>query len=73
MFLTRSGEILVNEIAPRPPTVVTKQSKAILLRQYEQHLRAIPWSSVRFHKITRPSVMVNLLEKKAMEMLSMKV
>ncbi|REK08019.1 MAG: 5-(carboxyamino)imidazole ribonucleotide synthase [Bacteroidetes bacterium] len=41
MFLTRSGELLVNEIAPRPHNSGHHTIEANYSSQYDQHLRAI--------------------------------
>src|SRR5690606_41593132 len=41
MFLTQEGEILVNEVAPRPHNSGHHTIKANVTSQYEQHWRAI--------------------------------
>ena len=41
MFVTKEGEILVNEIAPRPHNSGHHTIEANVTSQYEQHLRAI--------------------------------
>jgi 5-(carboxyamino)imidazole ribonucleotide synthase len=41
MFVTHDGEILVNEIAPRPHNSGHQTIEANTTSQYEQHLRAI--------------------------------
>lgn len=64
MFLTRSGEILVNEIAPRPHNSGHQTIEGNTTSQYEQHLRAILGLPLGSTQITRPSVMVNLLGEK---------
>ncbi len=64
MFLTRDGEILVNEIAPRPHNSGHQTIEGNVTSQYEQHLRAILGLPPGDTKITRPSVMVNLLGEK---------
>jgi len=61
MFLTKDGEILVNEIAPRPHNSGHQTIQANYTSQYEQHLRAIlnmPLGSTHQHC---PAAMVNLL------------
>lgn len=61
MFLSKTGEILVNESAPRPHNSGHQSIKANYTSQYEQHLRAIlnlPLGSV---SITKPAAMVNVL------------
>ena len=64
MFLTRSGEILVNEIAPRPHNSGHQTIEGNVTSQYEQHLRAILDLSPGDTSITRPAVMVNILGEK---------
>lgn len=61
MFLTKDGELLVNEVAPRPHNSGHFSIEASYTSQFEQHLRAIlnlPLGST-CSKI--PSVMVNLV------------
>jgi 5-(carboxyamino)imidazole ribonucleotide synthase len=61
MFLTRDGEILVNEIAPRTHNSGHQTIEGNLTSQFEQHLRAIlnlPLGSVSSFS---PAAMVNLL------------
>ena len=41
MFLTKEGEIIVNEVAPRPHNSGHHTQKANLISQYDQHWRAI--------------------------------
>lgn len=41
MFLTKDGDILINEVAPRPHNSGHHTIKANLVSQFEQHLRAI--------------------------------
>lgn len=60
MFLTRDGEILVNEIAPRVHNSGHLTIEASFTSQFEQHVRAIcglPFGDTRI----RPSAMANLL------------
>ncbi len=61
LFLTRSRDILINEVAPRPHNSGHHTIDSCYTSQFEQHLRAIldlPLGSV---KLKSPSVMVNLL------------
>ncbi|RDC63836.1 5-(carboxyamino)imidazole ribonucleotide synthase [Adhaeribacter pallidiroseus] len=61
MFLTKEGEILVNEVAPRPHNSGHHTYKANLTSQFEQHLRAIlnlPLGNTQGHSA---AVMLNLL------------
>ncbi|MBL0339519.1 MAG: 5-(carboxyamino)imidazole ribonucleotide synthase [Bacteroidetes bacterium] len=64
MFVTKSGEILVNEVAPRPHNSGHQTIEGNVTSQYEQHLRAIFNLAPGETTITRPSVMVNLLGEK---------
>ncbi len=64
LFLTKTGEVLVNEVAPRPHNSGHQTIEANYTSQYEQHLRAIlnlPLGST--HPLCA-SVMVNLLGEK---------
>jgi 5-(carboxyamino)imidazole ribonucleotide synthase len=60
-FLTREGELLINEVAPRPHNSGHLTIDACITSQFEQQLRAIcglpPGSVERL----RPAAMVNLL------------
>lgn len=61
MFVTKSGEVLVNEIAPRPHNSGHQTIEANATSQYEQHLRAITGLPLGDTNILIPSAMVNLL------------
>ena len=61
MFVTPSGEVLVNEIAPRPHNSGHQTIEANATSQYEQHLRAILSWPLGETRIVQPSAMVNLL------------
>lgn len=61
MFLTKDGQILVNEVAPRPHNSGHHTYKANYTSQFEQHLRAIlnlPLGNTNLHSA---AVMLNLL------------
>ncbi len=64
LFVTTTGEILVNEIAPRPHNSGHHTIEANITSQYEQHLRAILNLPLGSTDLTHPSVMVNLLGEK---------
>jgi 5-(carboxyamino)imidazole ribonucleotide synthase len=64
MFLTKDGDILVNEMAPRPHNSGHQTIEGNVSSQYEQHLRAIYNLPPGDTSITRPSVMINLLGEK---------
>lgn len=61
MFVTTDGEILVNEIAPRPHNSGHQTIEANTTSQYEQHLRAICNFPPGKTDIEQASVMVNIL------------
>lgn len=61
MFVTRGGEILVNEIAPRPHNSGHHTIEANITSQYEQHLRAILNLPLGDTGTLLPGAMVNLL------------
>lgn len=61
MFLAKTGEILVNEIAPRPHNSGHHTIEANFTSQYMQHLRAILNLPAGNTDIKTPAVMVNLL------------
>lgn len=61
MFVTKDGEVLVNEIAPRPHNSGHQTIEANVTSQYEQHLRAILDLPLGDTSIILPSAMVNLL------------
>lgn len=67
MFLTRNGDLLVNEIAPRPHNSGHHTIEANVTSQYEQHLRAIAGLPLGSTQLLLPSVMVNLLGEKGFE------
>jgi len=64
LFLTKDGQILVNEIAPRPHNSGHQTIEANYTSQYEQHLRAILNLPLGSTDSILPSVMVNLLGEK---------
>lgn len=61
MFVTREGEILVNEIAPRPHNSGHHTIEANFTSQFEQHLRAVMNMPLGDTGIRTPAAMVNLL------------
>ncbi|MBP9926799.1 MAG: 5-(carboxyamino)imidazole ribonucleotide synthase [Cyclobacteriaceae bacterium] len=61
MFVTKDGQVLVNEVAPRPHNSGHQTIEANVTSQYEQHLRAILNLAPGSTAIISPSVMVNLL------------
>lgn len=61
MFVTRDGEVLVNEVAPRPHNSGHQTINANYTSQYEQHLRAILGLPLGSTALKSPSAMVNVL------------
>lgn len=61
MFLTKNGDILVNEVAPRPHNSGHFSIEASITSQYEQHLRAILNFPLGSTKSKAAAVMVNLV------------
>ena len=64
MFLTKNGEILVNEIAPRPHNSAHYSIEGSYTSQFEQHIRAITGLPLGSTELIQPSVMVNILGEK---------
>ncbi|MEY3399062.1 MAG: hypothetical protein RL220_1656 [Bacteroidota bacterium] len=64
MFLTKEGQVLVNEIAPRPHNSGHQTIEGNVSSQYDMHLRAMLNLPLGDTSVTRPSVMVNLLGEK---------
>lgn len=61
LFLTTSGELLVNEVAPRPHNSGHHTINSAQTSQFEQHLRAICNFPLGDTRQNIPAVMVNLL------------
>ena len=61
MFLTKEGEILVNEVAPRPHNSGHYSIEASNTNQYEQHLRAVLDLPLGNTESKVAAVMVNLV------------
>ncbi len=61
MFLTKTGEILVNEVAPRVHNSGHHTIEGNVTSQFEQHLRAILGLPLGNTHVKQPAVMVNLL------------
>ncbi|WP_019023303.1 MULTISPECIES: 5-(carboxyamino)imidazole ribonucleotide synthase [unclassified Thioalkalivibrio] len=60
-FLTMGGELLVNEIAPRPHNTGHYTLDACTVSQFEQQVRAICGLGLAPARLTTPVAMVNLL------------
>lgn len=61
MFVTSDGDVLVNEIAPRPHNSGHQTIEANSTSQYEQHLRAILNLPLGDTSIVMKSAMINVL------------
>lgn len=61
MFVTADGNVLVNEVAPRPHNSGHYTIEACATSQFEQHIRAITGLPLGDTSLYTPAVMVNLL------------
>jgi 5-(carboxyamino)imidazole ribonucleotide synthase len=61
LFLDKKGNILVNEVAPRPHNSGHYTMEACVTCQFEQHVRAITSIPLGDTTLLRPAVMLNLL------------
>ena len=60
-FISAAGEVIVNEVAPRPHNSGHHTIESVITSQFEQHLRAamnLPLGSTR---LKLPAVMINML------------
>ncbi|MES2419208.1 MAG: 5-(carboxyamino)imidazole ribonucleotide synthase [Bacteroidota bacterium] len=67
MFVTKNGEILVNELAPRPHNSGHQTIEGNYVSQFEQHLRAIFNLPLGDTRSISNAVMINLLGEKGYE------
>lgn len=61
MFVTKGGELLINEMAPRPHNSYHASERACATSQFEQHVRAICDLPLGDVEVLRPAAIVNLL------------
>lgn len=61
MFLTKDGEIYINEMAPRPHNSGHYTMEACSTSQFEQHVRAVCDLKLGRPELLKPVVMVNIL------------
>lgn len=61
LFLDKKGQLLVNEVAPRPHNSGHHTIDSCYTSQFEQHLRAVLNFPLGSTRMKAPSVMVNLL------------
>ncbi|SFH03092.1 5-(carboxyamino)imidazole ribonucleotide synthase [Pedobacter insulae] len=64
MFVTRDGDILVNELAPRPHNSGHQTIEGNYVSQFEQHLRAIFNLPLGDTRSINNAIMINLLGEK---------
>ncbi len=67
LFLTESGELLVNEIAPRPHNSGHHTIECCVTSQFAQHLRSILNLPLGSTELIRAGAMINLLGEKGFE------
>ncbi|HLE35032.1 MAG TPA: 5-(carboxyamino)imidazole ribonucleotide synthase [Nitrososphaerales archaeon] len=61
MFVTRNGDVLINEIAPRPHNSGHYTIEACNVSQFEQHIRAILDLPLLEPRLLSPAAMINIL------------
>ncbi|MGE9293819.1 MAG: 5-(carboxyamino)imidazole ribonucleotide synthase [Puniceicoccales bacterium] len=61
LFVTDKGDVLVNELAPRPHNSGHHTIDACMTSQFEQHIRAVCGLPLGATNLHTPAVMVNLL------------
>jgi 5-(carboxyamino)imidazole ribonucleotide synthase len=61
LFLTKDGEIYVNEVAPRPHNSGHYTIEGCFANQFENHIRAIVGLPFGSAELIQPTVMINLL------------
>ncbi|HEX7032029.1 MAG TPA: 5-(carboxyamino)imidazole ribonucleotide synthase [Nitrososphaera sp.] len=61
MFVTKRGEVLINEIAPRPHNSGHYTNEACSVSQFEQHLRAVLDLPLSKPELLSPAAMINIL------------
>ena len=63
-FLTKDGEVIINEMAPRTHNSGHLTMEACITSQFEQHLRSICNLPLGSTEYMRPAIMLNLLGRK---------
>lgn len=61
MFVLENGDIIINELAPRPHNSGHYSIEACNISQFGQHIRAVCGWPLRKPKMMKPSIMVNVL------------
>jgi 5-(carboxyamino)imidazole ribonucleotide synthase len=67
LFLTKDGQLLVNEIAPRPHNSGHHTIECNITSQFEQHMRSVLNLPLGDTRIIQPGVMINLLGEKGFQ------
>ncbi|UZD21764.1 5-(carboxyamino)imidazole ribonucleotide synthase [Algoriphagus halophytocola] len=67
MFVTKDGEVLVNEVAPRPHNSGHHTIEANFTSQFEQHLRSVMNWPLGNPSLRCPAAMINLLGEEGHE------
>lgn len=67
LFLTADGEILINEIAPRPHNSGHHTIECCYTSQFEQHMRSVVNAPLGNTDLIVPGVMINLLGEEGFE------
>ena len=66
MFVLEDGEIVINELAPRPHNSGHYSIEACNVSQFHQHIRAVCGWPLRKPQLWAPSIMVNVLGQHVM-------
>ena len=67
LFLTKQGDILINEVAPRPHNSGHHTIECCMTSQFDQHLRSILDLPLGETELVIPGIMVNLVGENMVE------
>ena len=67
LFLTKQGDILINEVAPRPHNSGHHTIECCMTSQFDQHLRSILDLPLGETELVIPGIMVNLVGENMIE------
>ena len=67
LFLTKQGDILINEVAPRPHNSGHHTIECCVTSQFDQHLRSILDLPLGETELIIPGIMVNLVGENMIE------
>lgn len=67
MFVTKKGEVMINEIAPRVHNSGHYTNEACSVSQFEQHLRAVLDLPLAKPELLSPAAMINILGPEGLE------